>query len=297
MAKITDKAVMATIAALEAELNDAAMLAKAEGSPPAESSDDSASPPVSDDSAPASPPADDGSAPASPAPEAPGAAPEAPPEAAGAAPMDPAAQAPGAAPMDPAALQAEYAQLAPEELDMHIQAAMAAKEALAGAASAGAPPMAPPGASPAPAPAASPAPAGPPMMGKGELTAGKVIPTGKENGGIAKSETDSLKAELAELKKSIADKNEDVELLTKAVKMVIEKPQRKAITSVGQLQYLGKSEAPAAPQKTYTKAEADAKLSAILPSLSKSERNLVVQYSLGRVEIGALESILDKASK
>jgi hypothetical protein len=291
MAKITDKAVLAIIAELEAELNDAAMLAKAEPEgPPAESTDDSASPPADESEGesapPAGPPAD--SAPAPEAPSAPAASPEAPP-ASPEAPMDPAAQG-AQGPMDPAALQAEYAQLPPDQLDMHIQAAMAAKEALAGAASAGAPPMASPMAPPAPA--ASPAPAGaPPMMGKNE------IKTGKENGGMVKSEVDVLRAELADLKKSLTDKNEDVELLTKAVKMVIEKPSRKAVTSVSQLQYLGKSEAPVTTQKTFTKAEAEAKLTAVLPSLTKSERDLVVQYSLGRVQIGALESILDKASK
>jgi len=288
MAKITDKAVLATIAALEAELNDAAMLAKAEPEgPPAESSDDSASPSADDASPSSAPaPAEDASAPA---PEAP----SAPPEAAPASPeapagvQDPAAQAQG--PLDPAALQAEYSQLPPDQLDMHIQAALAAKEALAGAANAGAasPAAAPPMAPPAASPAASPAP----MVAKGE------IKTGKEQGGMVKSEAAALREELAALKKSLTEKDEDVQLLTKAVKMVIEKPERKAVTSMAQLQYLGKSEVQAAPKAVFTKAEAEAKLSAVLPSLTKSERDLVVQYSLGRVKIDALSSILEKASK
>jgi hypothetical protein len=174
---------------------------------------------------------------------------------------------------------------------MHIQAAMAAKEALAGAANAGAaspaaaPPMAPPAASPAPM-----APPVPPVA-KGE------IKTGKEQGGMVKSEAAALREELAALKKSLTEKDEDVQLLTKAVKMVIEKPERKAVTSMAQLQYLGKSEVQAAPKAVFTKAEAEAKLSAVLPSLTKSERDLVVQYSLGRVKIDALSSILEKASK
>jgi len=288
MAKITDKAVLATIAALEAELKDAAMLAKAEPEgPPAESSDDSASPSADDASPSSAPaPAEDASAPA---PEAP----SAPPEAAPASPeapagvQDPAAQAQG--PLDPAALQAEYSQLPPDQLDMHIQAALAAKEALAGAANAGAasPAAAPPMAPPAASPAASPAP----MVAKGE------IKTGKEQGGMVKSEAAALREELAALKKSLTEKDEDVQLLTKAVKMVIEKPERKAVTSMAQLQYLGKSEVQAAPKAVFTKAEAEAKLSAVLPSLTKSERDLVVQYSLGRVKIDALSSILEKASK
>jgi hypothetical protein len=65
---------------------------------------------------------------------------------------------------------------------------------------------------------------------------------------------------------------------------------------MAQLQYLGKSETKPA-QVTFTKAQAEAKLSAILPSLSKSERDVVMQYSLGRVKIDALASILEKATK
>lgn len=310
MPTIKDSDLKQVISALESELDAAfqqskATLVKAEGDdkekgPPAEASDDSASPPASDSAspeapAPAGPSADAaGSAPASPA-DAGTSAP--PPEAGSAAPQ--ADQA-----LTPEALQAEYAQLPPEELDMHIQAALAAKEALNAAASAGqmgaAPGAGAMGASPSPAgPAGSP----PPAM-KQELSSGHK----KANGGVVKSEgsdfvamlkaemkaeMDALKAahdaEMAALKKAAA---EDVEALSKAIQTVAERPERKAVTGIS---YFKKSEAaPVQPAKTYSPAEAKAKLNELIPTLSKSERNLILDYYSGKVKVDALTPIFDK---
>lgn len=310
MSKIKDSDLKQVIAALEADLNEAfegskASLVKAEGDDekkgPPESSDDSASPPASDSASPAAdaPPGDSAGGSAPPSPEMAGASAPAPQ-------ADPAAPQQGDQPLTPEALQAEYAQLPPEELDMHIQAALAAKEALAASAGAGA--GGPPGASPAGAPPAGPAggmpPPGaspspdassqmmPPAM-KQEMSSHK-----KANGGMIKSEDiraelDAIKAahaaEIADLQKSY---KEDVENLTKAITLVVERPERKAVTSIS---YLKKTEtAPEAPAKTFSPAEVKAKLNELIPSLSKSERNLILDYYSGKVKIDALTSIVEK---
>lgn len=260
---LSDKALQATIDALEAELKGS--LAKAEGeesaSTPPEASDDSASsaPPETPPSSPSGPPA---------SPEAP---PAGPPDA---PPADAGAPAPGGDPaaeqIDPAALQAEYSQLPPDQLDMHIQAALAAKQALAGASGAPAqPPMAPP---------AGP----PPGMGKNEITT-----TPKEaNGGMVKSEVEALKAELQALKKSMASRDEDIEILTKwAEKSVV--PQRKAVVG------LAKSE----EKVVFSPKDAKDLLNENLGKLSKSERDLVMRFNLGHVKVDALASIFEKITQ
>lgn len=171
---------------------------------------------------------------------------------------DPAAEA--GAELTPEALQAEYAKLDPQELEMHIHAALAAKEALMGAdGAAGAPPMAPPAADG--------------LAMKGEMEAelshevsmspsqhnrtekGEMSESGGElshevskspsqhNRDVHKSAPMTpekvkamAKAEvaevLAELKAELKAAHEDVENLTKAVTTIMEKPLRKSITSV-----------------------------------------------------------------
>lgn len=318
------------------ETSKTGLLAKADGddkSPPAEASDDSATPPGD-----GPPGGDAGGPPSAPTPSpgpdaAASAAPEAgAPAAPGAMPPggDPAAAGPGA-PLTPEALQAEYAQLSPEELDMHLQAAMAAKEAVAAAAQpmgAGGPPA--PGGMPAGAPppgaaspagppppgmgaSASPAPAGsppPPDALKAELSAqtgtGGAPSTVKEatGGKMSKSENDALtqlQADMASMKKSLADKDaalqsarEDVEILTKSVTMVLSRPERKAVTGIN---YFSKSDAAPEAKKAFTPAEAKAKLAELIPSLSKSERDLVVQFSTGKVGADKIAPILEKYVK
>ncbi len=309
MSKIKDSDLKQVIAALEADLNEAfegskASLVKAEGDDekkgPPESSDDSASPPASDSASPAAdaPPGDSAGGSAPPSPEMAGASAPAPQ-------ADPAAPQQGDQPLTPEALQAEYAQLPPEELDMHIQAALAAKEALAASAGAGAggPPGAPPGAPPAgpaggmPPPGASPAPDAssqmmPPAM-KQEMSSHK-----QANGGMIKSE--DIKAEFAAIKAAHAAEmaalqksyKEDVENLTKAITLVVERPERKAVTSIS---YLKKTEPSVdAPAKTFSPAEVKAKLNELIPSLSKSERSLILDYYSGKVKIDALTSLVEK---
>jgi len=316
--KIKDSELKAVLASLEADLNQAfeaskeTLLAKAAGD---KSPDDSAATPAPDASPSPSPEAsDDVSAPGptgSPGPSAPpapdaSASPAAPPMDAAPSPSaDPAAAGAGDAPLSPEALQAEYSQLSPEELDMHIKAALAAKEALMGAA--GGPPGAgAPMASPSAAPDASPAapmsaPDAPPAM---KAEAQMVSTEAQANGGkIAKSEADlATAAKLAELENLvkaqaavIKSQSEDVENLTKGIKMVSEKlstPVRKAVTGIA---YLNKSEEKTvAPAREFSAAEVREKIKAIVPSLSKSERDLVVRFYSGRATAADMTPILEK---
>lgn len=334
--KVKDSELRAVISALESDLQSAyeaskPALIKADGDAPPkkdgppEASDDSATPPGDS----GSPSPDAGSAPMPP--PSPSASPDAAASAAPDASAAPGAAAPGAAPgqdpaaagpapLTPEALQAEYAQLAPEELDMHIKAALSAKEALAaaaapapgagampGASPAGAPPMAPPPGPDASASPAGPAGAGlpppPPMAMKGEGsgatgTGGTPSTHAKATGGkMSKSEEDTaaLRAELADLKKSMTSKDEDIEILTKSVRMVLERPVQKAITGIS---YLGKTEMlPPVAQKAFTPSEAKAKLAELIPVLSKSERELVVRFSTGQAKASDLAPIFEKHVK
>jgi hypothetical protein len=211
--------------------------------------------------------------------------------------MDPAADA--AAALTPEALQAEYSKLAPEELDMHIKAALAAKAAVAGApdASAGAPPMAPPDAS---APAGAP-PAGPPsppmpddpMALKSEISAGSKKASGgqvKAGGSLGKSENEKATDDkIAALEALVKSQGEDNENLAKAIKLMIEQPLRKAVTSVA---HLPKVEAEKAP---LTKASINARLKelSMKPDLKKSDRALINDFYDGRVKADALAPLFE----
>lgn len=258
------------------------------------------SPEASDASASAPPDATDASADASAPPSAPpdasGAPPSAPPGMDGSAPppgaADPAAAAsPDGAPLTPEALQAEYSQLAPEELDMHIKAALSAKEALAAsAAPAGMDPsMGAPPAGPSAAPAGPPAP---PMAMKNELEKDEIKVDKKAIGGkmvpVKKSESDARDTEIAELKALAKSQAEDIEILTKSVTMVLEQPLRKAVTSVA---YVPKVEA---EPKSFSPDEAKKIIAAGVHKLNKSERALVLDVFDGRQPATKLEGVLEK---
>lgn len=286
-----------------------------------EKSSPPADPGSSDSSAPASDPAASAPAAAAPA-SAPASAPAAAPAGA-----DPAMGADQGAPLTPEALQAEYSQLAPEELDMHIKAALSAKEALAASASA----VAPDAASAAP----GSAPAGAPPMamkteigghetseqslsedtvdkGEGSMIGGEhtseaslaedtvdkaelIASHKKASGGqiVKKTETsvDPRDSEIVELKKSLKTASEDIENLTKAVKMVLERPERKAITTIAAL---SKHELPVLTKKEYTPEEAKEQLNALAPKLNKAEREIVFDFYGGKVKADALAPLFEK---
>jgi hypothetical protein len=220
-------------------------------------------------------PADDAAMSASPAPEAPPAEGSMPPPGPEGAPADPAADAGQGQPLTPEALQAEYAQLPPEELDMHIQAAMAAKEALQGAA--GAPPAE--GSMPPGAPEGSMPP--PPAM-KGEL---KV--DAKANGGVIKSESNELQSLVKSQADLITSMKEDIENLTKSITMVVERPMRKAVTSMADI-------APVEQPKTFTKSEVSKLVGDNAHNLSKAERELWLGYVDNRIPASKLAPMLER---
>lgn len=158
--------------------------------------------------------------------------------------------------LTPEALQMEYEKLPPEELQMHKQALEAALAKMGGGM--GAPDMG--SAPPAPeAPAAPPAPA-------------------------MKSEKASK--EFEDLKKSseaeIISLKEDIEILAKSLKTLVETPVRKAIVSIDELP---KAEEKKEPKDSYTPGEFWGKLKEVAkrPDLKKSERQLIMDIYDRRV--------------
>lgn len=293
--KIKDAELKSVIAALEAELSQAwesakpALLAKADEDKEPEKDEglESASPPpAEDDKSPgvgadgvSTGPGDD-APPAKDGPPAPPPGDQGAPPAGDMPPPGPEAKDPASdeAPLSVEALQAEYGQLSPEELDMHIKAALAAKESLAAAAAGpgGAPPAGPPGGPPA----------GPPP---GLAPAMKSEPSPEI--ALLRAEIESLKKLQAEKDALVKNQAEDVENLTKAVKMVLERPERKAITGIS---YLSKSEVTEKTNVSFTPAEARAKLNSIIPNLSKAEKDVVLDFYRGRVGAEKLLPILEK---
>jgi hypothetical protein len=295
------------LAEVQNDLNKAAVeqgqrLAKAKEDADDDSSDSSAPSSdsdsgSSDSSGGSDSPAPDASASAGP-PDASAGAP--PPDASASAPADPAAQS-ASAPLDVESLKAEYSQLPPEELEMHLvacKAAYAEQQAAAGGAppdaSASAAPPGPPAASPSPSPAPPPAPAAspspsappgppadqsPPPAMKGELSAGKQVEVAdakNRNGGLAKSEV------VIQLEAKIEEQDKMISGLAKAVELVLTKPQRKAVTGVS---FLGKNEGQRADTDIakLTKAEILTKLNEKVKdaSLKKSDRNLINSFCVG----------------
>lgn len=248
---------------------------KEEGSEskPDASPDDSASPsPDADGSPDAAPAAPD----ASPAP-----APTGDPGMGDPGMGDPAAEAA----LDPAALQAEYAKLQPDELEMHLQAAMAAKAALSGGAPApGMDPAAAAGAPPAPAPAA-PAPE---MKSEGDMEKSAM-----EKSVIAKSEAlGKAEAETTELKKLLKAQSEEIASLQAGIQKFVDVPARKAVTTVSHVT----REVAAPSSKEFTKESIHAHLTKIsaTPALKKSDRQLINDFYCGVVKIDKLAHLFEE---
>lgn len=226
------------------------------------------------DAPPDAPPADDaGSAPA-PSPDA------------SAAPADPAQEM--GAQLTPEALQAEYAKLPPEELQMHLQAAQAALAALGGGM--GAPDAAPPApeaAAPAPSPSASA-----PLLQSEKAVRDMIAQDLKKTEDLAKSELESVKAENKSLK-------EDVEIIAATLKKMIETPVRKAITSIAELP---KGEEEAQADETYKPLDPTnfwKKLAEVSkrPDLKKGEKKLILDIYAKQVEPEAAAKQLAKLFK
>lgn len=182
--------------------------------------------------------------------------------------------------LTPEALQAEYAQLPPEELEMHLQAALAAKEALAGA-SGGAPGGAPPDASAGGMPPAGPAGGPPaPMMGKGAKQMSVPPQTG---GQVTKAEQD--------LTAMIKSQQEDIENLTKAMSTLLEAPVRKSVAALSDVAPVKKSEG-----TSMTRKDVDVFIKENAARMTKSERDLWLQYVDNKVPAAKLVPMLERLS-
>lgn len=251
--------------------------------PPEKSPEASASGSPAPEGSASSAPGGDAEAPADPA----AAGPEAgAPGADAGAPADPAMDQ---APLSPEALQAEYAKLPPEELDMHIQAALAAKAALAGPAGPGADGMAPmgpdAGAPVPPAPAPSPAPMA--MNEDFHNSPERDAPHGKGAPGMELAR--KHEQEISELKALVKSQQEEFNQVATALKNFVEAPQRKAVTSVA---HLAKTEA---PPKVITKESINSRLLELSkrPDLKKSDRQLINDFYDGKVKADALAPLFE----
>jgi hypothetical protein len=203
-------------------------------------------------------------------------------------------------------LAAQYAQLSPEELEMHLMALQAAMQQLMGGAegSAGAAAPAGPAGAPPAGPEASASAGMPPMMGKAEKSASasasaeKSAHMKKEVSASASAEKSasyhkkehsaeesSSKEESSSVSKSELEAvNAKLDVALKAVEFLT-RPMRKAVTE------FVSEEKPAA---NLTKNEVTAKLRAVCstPSLSKSDRELVNGFYDGRVSLDRISHLL-----
>ena len=178
----------------------------------------------------------------------------------------------GQGPVDPAELQAEYSKLPVEELKTHYLAAKAALVAAMGQSdgSAGGPE-----ASGAPAPMAPPE--GAPPAIKAEFSAG--CGSGGEKVAVKKSGDI-----LATLQKRIAEQDEMIQGLGKAVKIMIEKPLRKAVTSVS---FIAKEGEASNDLSKMSREDVKAKLSHVAETtrLSKSDQQSIMAYCLDKAPV------------
>lgn len=216
--------------------------------------------------APSMPP-DDGS-------ESSDSAPPPAPEASDAPPMDD--QQPENVPAaSPEELQDLYGQLTPEQLDMHLQALMAVKASMGGDDQA--PPMDDAG--------APPAPPAPPAEKALEMSEGDMV---KEESKMEESSSEELsKAEQNSDEISALRKN--VDTLTKAVKMLVEQPIRKAVTSVA---FVPRTEE-TKPAVTYTDIDSKLRELSKRPDLKKSERDAIIGFYNGHPDEAKILSLLE----
>jgi hypothetical protein len=281
MAKIKDIELQEVLQAVAADL-EASYKAEKEALLKALPEESAEELPVSPSATPAS--SDSDSAPAASPAEAPAAspAPEAHPDVPGEE---------GEAPLSAEALAAEYAQLPPEEFAMHLQAIEMAQQAMAAQGASPASNASPPA---APPPAAA-SPSAPPEAMKSEVpAAGSVAAQGasheKASGGQEEQGKEMSKSEpkFAELEALVKSQAAELANVGKILEHMLARPERKSITSIAEL---AKSEPE--PQ-TFTPAEVKKKLFDLIPSLSKSERAVVLDYYDGRASLSAMKPILAK---
>lgn len=249
----------------------------AEGSEPEKKEEGSKEPPKEEKKEGSAPPKEGGEESASDngPPPAEGEAPPAAPEGEGQPPADPAA-AMGEVSVE--SLQAEYEGMPLDQQKMHLLALKAAmmkammdQEAAppAGAVPPGAPQGAPPVAPPEAAPPVAP-PAAPPPVQKSDPAIFSTL--------------EALKKSVEDLQKSVKEKDEIISGFGKAVEGLkgVIVSQRKAVTSVASL---AKSEPAQVDLSGLTKEKVTQKLSEVaMGKLSKSDRDLIVSYSVGTLK-------------
>jgi hypothetical protein len=202
------------------------------------------------------------------------------------------------------ALQAEYVKLDPEALKMHYLAAKAALMATMGQ-DTGAPEASAPGAG-APPPAA--APAGPPPGAAPLAMAAKKPngPTKEENdeweGMKTQALLDSKKgaAKLGKAESEIASLRAQLDAQNTALLQlaeVVATPIRKSIKGLSDLRFIERTEEGKAPAVALTKKEVQTVLSEQIRAgkLSKADKALVMQYSVGSVDVSKIEHLLANA--
>jgi hypothetical protein len=198
---------------------------------------------------------------------------------------------------DVQALAAEYAKLAPEELEMHLMAIEAAMQQMSGGAAGGPEAGMGAGAPPAGGPVAPPAQAGemPPEGSpafKSEKSPmkhkmGKEESSHKEESSAKKKEMSGEESSKEHsVKKSELDEvNAKLDVALKAVEFLT-RPMRKAVT-----EFVGETTKPAS---SLTKGEVTAKLKEVTasPALAKSDRQLVNGFYDGRVSLDQIAHLL-----
>lgn len=195
---------------------------------------------------------------------------------------------------DVQALAAEYAKLAPEELEMHLMAIEAAMQQMQGGA-AGGPEAAAGGMPPAPASqAGAMPPEGSPAM-KSEKSVSASASAEKSKHKMGKEESSHAEESSAKKKEVSAEesisKSEFDEMKAKldvAMKGIefLTRPMRKAVT-----EFVGETAKPAA---SFTKSEVTAKLKTVTasPTLAKSDRNLINGFYDGAVSLDQIAHLL-----
>jgi len=187
-------------------------------------------------------------------------------------------------------LMAEYAKLPPEEMQMHYEAVKAAMMQMAGAA--GQQPQAAP---PAPAPAPQMPP--PEMAMKAEMPASEGSGGQMSKGKPMKKSEEQLKLETLETELSAMKAERDA-LDKELVKLVdvLERPIRKSIKSVAELDYVAKEEK-ASPAASMSKQEVTQKLREKVRqgNLKKSDREAIEGFYCGSVDVSKVEHLLTES--
>lgn len=281
MSKYTKEELQGLIADTRSQLQDLLKSESKQASAPAENggqmvakADEGSEPPKKEESS-----SSESSGAGSPPPPAPAADPAS--AAPAGAPASDAGGSAGGAPADLPTLVAAYSQLSPEELQMHAQALQQVMSAAQPAPAAGG---MPPDAGGIP-------PAGPdavaPMAGEGSKPIDPAM--------AMKHESDKdLLEKLTKAEGSVKTLQSSVEKITKAMELMLSKPQRKAVTGKD-LAKSAKVEEVKVDVTKLTKSQLTAELSKIArkPELKKSERNLINSFYKGQIKVEALATLFE----